>query len=245
MLKGIPQFPTSALILAAAFTLYGGSAQAQGAQQPSNTDKNGCQANTTGANGNANETDLDGTYSACSLVNGFIGIGMRTNDGTHQASDFGLGESDQVLRHPQFGSKDHRLTNLMGQQDGSGSEGGLRVGRGAGEYRFNTRDFVSVQENKAIVDTDGYHGTGHMLAGTDSDYLPLLTAASRGIGTPAGGLGGVGGGGVTGGIDSGSEGSGLAPPITPAVPEPQTWAMMIAGLGLLVFAGRQKASRKA
>jgi TctA family transporter len=58
----------------------------------------------------------------------------------------------------------------------------------------------------------------------------------------------VGGGGAGGGIDSGNNGSGggaIVPPITPAVPEPGTWAMLMAGLGLLALALRRKAGRQA
>lgn len=245
MLKPITRLPISALVLAAALALCGGSAQAQSTQQQSNTDDKGCQANTSGASGKTNEADFDGTYSACSLVNGFIGFGARTNDGTNQTPEFSLGESDQVLRHPQSPNKDHRLANLLAQQGGSGSEGGLRTGRAGGEYRFGTRDFVSVQENQPIDDVDGYRGVPRAYAGARSEYAPFVISSSRETGSPAGGGGGVGGGGVGGGIDGGSNGGSLVPPVTPAVPEPETWAMLMAGLGLLAFAGRRKAGRKA
>lgn len=245
MLNPIIQLPTRALVLVAALALCGGSAQAQSTQQQSNTNDKGCQANTSGANGKANETNLDGTYSACSLVNGFIGFGARTNDGKNQTPEFSLGESDQVLRHPQSPNKDHRLANLLAQQGGNGSEGGLRTGRAGGEYRFGTRDFVSVQESQPVDDAGGYHGAPRAYAGARSDYAPFVSSSSRDTGLPAGVGGGVGGGGVGGGIDGGSNGGSLVPPVTPAVPEPETWAMLMAGLGLLAFAGRRKASRKA
>lgn len=245
MLKPATPFTFVSLFACSVLLLATGTAQAQNGAQRASGDEKRCQANTSGASGKANEADFDGTYSACSLVNGFIGFGARTNDGTNQTPEFSLGESDQVLRHPQSPNKDHRLANLLAQQGGSGSEGGLRTGRASGEYRFGTRDFVSVQESQPIDDADGYHGAPRAYAGARSEYAPFVSSSSRETGSPAGGGGGVGGGGVGGGIDGGSNGGSLVPPVTPAVPEPETWAMLMAGLGLLAFAGRRKAGRKA
>ncbi|MGK5044645.1 PEP-CTERM sorting domain-containing protein [Janthinobacterium sp. GB4P2] len=245
MLKTIIQFPTSALVLAAALALYGGSVQAQSAQQPSNANEQGCQASTSGANAKANDADLDGTYSACSLVNGFIGFGARTNDGTSQAQEFGQGESDQILRYPQSGDMGHRLASLQGQQDDTGMGSGARAGRSGGEYRFGTRDFVAVEEKQPIDDAGGYRGAGRAYIGVGSEYVPFIMSSGHEAGTPAGN-GGVGSGGSTGGIDSGRNtgGGAIVPSVTPAVPEPETWAMLMVGLGLLAFAGRSKAGSK-
>lgn len=237
MFTTIPRLPASALIFAAA--LCSGAVHAQNAPSASNANDNRCQASTSGANGSASDADLDGTYSACSLANGFIGFGARTNDGSNQTPEFGLGESDQVLRHPQSGDRDHRLANLLAQQGDNGSQGGLRTGRAGGEYRFGTRDFVSVQESPVIDDAGGYHGAPRAMRGASDKYAALVTSSGFDTGTPAGG-GGVGGGGAGGGIDSSSNGNSLVPPVTPAVPEPGTWAMLMAGLAVLAFAARRK-----
>lgn len=245
MFTPLPRLPASALILAAA--LCGSAAQAQNAPPASNANDNKCQASTTGTNGKASDTDLDGTYSACSLVNGFIGFGARTNDGSSQTPEFGEGESSQVLRHPQFGNQGHRLANLLGQQDDAGSSAGARTGNAGGGYSFGARDFIAAQDQPVIDDAAGYRGTGRAFAGADSVYAPLLTSSGFDTGAPAGN-GGVGGGGAGGGIDSGSNGTGggaIVPPITPAVPEPETWAMLMTGLGLLALARRRKAGRQA
>ncbi|MGK5079760.1 PEP-CTERM sorting domain-containing protein [Janthinobacterium sp. HLX7-2] len=248
MLTTLTRRPTSALVLATALALCGGNAQAQSAQQPSTTDDKGCQANTSGANGKANDADLDGTYSACSLVNGFIGFGARTNDGTNQAQEFGTGESDQVLRNPQFGKQDHRMANLLAQQGDDSAGAGSRTGRSGGQYRFGARDFVAGQEQPPIDDAGGYRGAARTYADAGSAYAPLLFSSSSETGAPDG-QADVGGGGSAGGIDSGGNtiggGGAVVPPITPAVPEPETWAMLLAGLGLLAFAGRRKAARTA
>lgn len=241
MSKHMPKFSMNTLILGAALALFGGSAHAQDVQQSSNADQKGCQASTSGANANANDADLDGTYSPCSLVNGFIGFGARTNDGLGQTPEFGKGESDQVLRYPQSGNKGHRLASLLGQQGDTGNSGGVRVNHGGGEYRFGTRDFVAVEEKSVIDDAGGYRGAGRAYLGAGSELMPFVTSSSRDTGAPAGN-GGVGGGGSAGGIDSGRNtgGGAIVPPITPAVPEPETWAMLMAGLGLLAFAIRRK-----
>lgn len=237
MLSRVTRLPASAMFIAA--VLCSGVAQAQNTQQAANANDNKCQTSTSGANGKASDADLDGTYSACSLANGFIGFGARTNDGTNQTPEFGLGESDQVLRHPQAGERDHRLANLLAQQGDNGTQGSLRTGRASGEYRFGTRDFVSVQESPTIDNTGGYRGATRGIRGASDEYAALVTSSGFETGAPAGG-GGVGGGGAGGGIDSGSNGNSLIPPVTPAVPEPGTWAMLMAGLAVLSFAVRRK-----
>ncbi|CAM2828835.1 PEP-CTERM sorting domain-containing protein [Janthinobacterium lividum] len=235
-------FACSVLLLAAS------TAQAQNDAQRASGDDKRCQATGAASNagGKAKDADLDSTYSACSLVDGFIGFGARINDGTSTPPEFGSGASDQELRNPQFGGGGHRLGNQFA--DAGDTAGGTRArpARDTGSYQFGTRDFVTSQEFPPIDGGAGYRGPGrayHGATGTDT-YAPLITSASRGTGSPAGGSS-VGGGGATGGIDSGNSGIGVPRPPIAVVPEPETYAMLIAGLGLVAFAARRKRSVKA
>lgn len=235
-------FACSVLLLAA------GTAQAQNGAQRASGDERRCQATGAASNagGKAKDADLDSTYSACSLVDGFIGFGARINDGTSTPPEFGNGASDQELRKPQFGDGGHRLGNQLA--DAGDAAGGTRArpARDTGNYQFGTRDFVTSQEFPPIDGAAGYRGPGrayHGATGADTD-APLITSASRGGNSPAGSSS-VGGGGATGGIDSGNSGIGVPTPPIAVVPEPETYAMLIAGLGLVAFAARRKRSVKA
>ena len=239
------QFPASASLALSTILLLGsGAAHAQTASPPSNTSESACQATTDSANGNADDANLDGTYSACRLVNGAIGYSTRTNAGTSAASEFEPAASDQVLRQPRVGEQNHRLSNFSGEQDIDGATSRLRPGRSDGNYRFGTRDFVSAAQEQPIEDA-GYRGGRYLAAATSEQYAPV-TSARLAEPLPTGDTGGVGSGGAGGGLDSGSNGgNGLTTPVIPAVPEPGTWAMLLAGLGLLAVARRGKASAKA
>lgn len=246
MLKPATPFKFVSLFTCSVLLLATGSAQAQnGAQRASGEDKR-CQATGAASNagGKAKDADLDSTYSACSLVDGFIGFGARINDGTSTSPEFGSGASDQEFRRPQFGSDGHRLGNQFA--DAADAAGGTRArpARDTGSYQFGTRDFVTSQEFPPIDGAAGYRGPGHAYHGGNDTYVPLITSASRDTGSPAGGSS-VGGGGATGGIDSGNRGIGVPTPPTAVVPEPETYAMLIAGLGLVAFAARRRRSVKA
>ncbi|PHV20362.1 hypothetical protein CSQ92_19625 [Janthinobacterium sp. BJB446] len=248
MLKPAPPSKFASLFACSVLLLAASTAQAQNDAQRASGDDKRCQATGAASNagGKAKDADLDSTYSACSLVDGFIGFGARINDGTSTPPEFGSGASDQELRNPQFGGGGHRLGNQFA--DAGDTAGGTRArpARDTGSYQFGTRDFVTSQEFPPIDGGAGYRGPGrayHGATGTDT-YAPLITSASRGTGSPAGGSS-VGGGGATGGIDSGNSGIGVPRPPIAVVPEPETYAMLIAGLGLVAFAARRKRSAKA
>ncbi|MBG6220160.1 MULTISPECIES: PEP-CTERM sorting domain-containing protein [unclassified Janthinobacterium] len=248
MLKPATPFKFASLFACSALLLATATAQAQNGAQRASGDEKRCQATGSSSNtgGKAKDSDLDSTYSACSLVDGFIGFGARINDGTSTPPEFGSGASDQELRNPNFGGSGHRLSNQFADSGDTAGGARTRPARDTGGYRFGTRDFVTSQDFPPINGAAGYRGQGRAqqgAAGADI-YAPLITSASRDTNSPAGGSS-VGGGGATGGIDTGNSGIGIPTPPIAVVPEPETYAMLLAGLGLVAFATRRKRSVKA
>ena len=227
-------------LIAIALTLSAGYARAQTAA-PATADDKRCEASNASTNGNANEADMNSTYSACRLANGAIGMGWRTNDGKGSTPEFGGEESSQVLRKPHFDSRGHDLS----QFDTNASTRAKGLGRGIKQdgfdYSSGTRDFVAQERLEPFSGGEGYRGVGRAMP---EQYASLLTSPSGTSSAPAGGGGGVGSGGAGGGI----EGSGMTPntilPPVLAVPEPETYAMLLAGLGLVAFMGRRKRTAK-
>ena len=247
MLK--PRTPYSVLgtALAAALFLTAGMAQAQATAAQADNNSKRCEAANADGSGKAGEFNPDSSSSACSLANGFVNFGARSNDGVGATPEFGTGESDQVLRAPAFSGNNHRLTNALGQSADAGYGSSPTLLASTGEHHFGSRDFLYAQEEPAI-EGRGYQA-GRALASNDV-YAPLLTSSGGDVLPPAGG-GGVGGGGAGGGFDRSGGGSinpggngGVVPPI-PAVPEPETYAMLLAGLGLLSWIGRRRRTGQA
>lgn len=220
---------------------FGGSAHAQTQSQPRDNQKS-CQASTNNSDGNTRDANLDGTYSACSLADGFISSSTRTNDGKQPTPDFTGVVSDQELRKFDSGDSTHRLA-INGL---SGNDvvipGGKILSTADNAFRFRTRDFVAAEEVYPLDETPAYGAAGGALnrsrSGSADSQAPLVVASSLSENLPSttGGSSGVGGGGAAGDLNT----SGGLIPTTPAVPEPETWAMLLAGLGLVAFAGRRK-----
>jgi hypothetical protein len=247
------------LLLAAALMLFGASAQAQTAPSEQKNEKN-CQASTQGANGNAKDANLNGTYSACSLANGFIGLSNHISDGKNKTPEFDGSMSDQEFRNVQSADNTHRLATRQLPGDADAGEPRQALASSARNYRFATRDFVASEENRPFDDAAGYRGPGRSYnqARSDDTTAPLIFSSSLGEGLPATG-GGVGSGGSGGGFTGGSiipvtpDTPAVTPniptvtpdiptvtPDIPAVPEPETYAMLLAGLGLVALARRRK-----
>ncbi|MGK5036628.1 PEP-CTERM sorting domain-containing protein [Janthinobacterium sp. LB3P118] len=261
------------LLLAAALMLFGASAQAQTAPSAQKNEKN-CQASTQDANGNAKDANLDGTYSACSLANGFIGFGNRLGDGKNTTPEFDGKISDQEFRKVPSANNTNSLATRQLPADADASEPRQTLASSDRNYRVATRDFVAAEENRPFDDAAGYRGPGRVYnqGRSDDTTLPLIFSSSLGEGLPATG-GGVGSGGSGGGFTGGSfipvtpsipgvtpdipgvtpDNPGVTPnipgvtpdipgvtPEIPAVPEPETYAMLLAGLGLVALARRRK-----
>ncbi len=232
------------LLLAAAIMAFGGSAHAQTQAQPRDNQKS-CQASTNNADGNAKDANLDGTYSACSLADGFISGSTRANDGKKPTPEFTGVVSDQELRKFDSGDGTHRLAiNALPGNDAVIS-GGKMLATDDNAFRFRTRDFVAAEEVYPLDETQAYGAAGRGLnrsrSGSADSQAPLVASSlSESLPSTTGDASGVGGGGAGGGLNTG--GGGLIPttPEVPAVPEPETWAMLLAGLGLVALAGRRK-----
>ena len=239
MKKFTPVVHLSLLTIAATLALGAGYATAQTAA-PAAADNKHCEANNAGTNGNASAADMNSTYSACRLANGAIGMGWRTNDGKGSTPEFGGEESSQVLRKPHFDSRGRDLS----QFDTDASTRAKGLGRGIKQDGFNyssgTRDFVAQERLEPFSGGEGYRGVGRAMP---EQYAPLLTSSDTPTPAAAGG-GGVGSGGAGGGIEGrGVTPNAILPPVL-AVPESETYAMLLAGLGLVAFMGRRKRTAK-
>lgn len=223
-------------LITAALALSAGYARAQ-ATAPAAADDKRCEASSTGTNGSASEADMNSTYSACRLANGAVGMGWRTNDGKGSLPEFGDTESSQVLRKPHFDSRGHDLSQF--DTNGRASRNGLGTGikQDGFDYSAGTRDFVAQETSEAITGSEGYRGVGRAASPM---YEPLMVSSDGGRPAPAGN-GGVGSGGSGGGIDgrNAPNPTPILPPVV-AVPEPETYAMLLVGLGMAAFAARRK-----
>lgn len=234
-------------LLAAALMAFGASAHAQTQAQPTEQQKN-CQASTSSANGEAKDANLDGTYSACSLADGFVGGGTRANDGKQPTPEFTGPVSDQELRKFQSTDDTHRLAIDNAPANRALIPGSKILATDENSFRFGTRDFVAAEEFYPLDDAPAYGESGRALnrsRSSSADNQAPLMASSLSENSPAdtGGTGGVGGGGAGGGLNTGS-GLITTTPEVPAVPEPETWAMLLAGLALVALAGRRKLTAK-
>jgi len=235
---------TPPLLLAAAIMAFAGSALAQTQAQPRDNQKS-CQASTKDANGNARDANLDGTYSACSLADGFISGSTRANDGKKPTPEFDGKVSDQELRKFDFDDGTHRLAIKTIPGKGATTPGGKLLSTDDNGFRFGTRDFVAAEQIYPLDELGANGAAGRAqnrravsTSNADSE-TPLIMASSLSDSAPLGNASGVGTGGAGGGLNNGG---GLIPttPAVPAVPEPETWAMLLAGLGLVALAGRRK-----
>lgn len=240
MLNSIRQNTQTTVFATLILALCSNAAWAQNGSQRSSVDEHRCQATNTNPGSSTQKADLESTYSACSLVDGFIGFGARINDGIGDTSGFGSTMSDQLLGRPELGENGHRLASQLGEMSNPLGNSGARLGRTTGNYTFGTRDFVALENNQAIEDAGGYRGSGRNLhsANGSSDEEAFVGSPASAQRQPAGGNG-IGGGGANGGIDSGSK---IDVTPIPAIPEPQSYALMLAGLALLAAIGKR--SRK-
>ena len=233
-------------MLLTATLLFAGSAHAQTAPQPRDNQKS-CLASTANANGEAKEANMDGTYSACSLANGFIGVDVRANDGVGKTPEFDGKLSDQELRKFDSGNESHRLAIKPGTVGEATIENHHMATSEVPNYRFATRDFVANEQFEPLDDARTYGQPGaravYRSASTSNEAeSPLMRSASLSDTAPAGS--GVGSGGSGGGLNTASN---LLPvtPDVPAVPEPETYAMLLAGLGLVALARLRKGAKAA
>lgn len=179
---------------------------------------------------------MESTYSSCRLLDGYVGFGAHTNDGNSETQGYGKDEATPNLRKPGFAGRSHSLDLLSGEEDGAGSNG-----RGRKLTTFNTGRTGTDEFTQNSPDWQPEYRPGIAYASLAPENASLLASRDFGGGLPATG-GGVGGGGATGGLDGGRNVVPATLPI-PAVPEPQTYLMLLAGIGLMACAARRK-SRK-
>lgn len=239
MLKPMTRFTTPLLILAAALSMLPMSASAQGGTQRNQADTSKrCEAADGAAQqGKAGDADMESTYSSCRLLDGYVGFGGRTNDGTSETPTYGANDAMPDLRKPYLTGRNHAL-GMLWDDDGSGA--GNARGRRLGGGNASDADTYQFAQNEKFNDWEPAYRPGMVYSTFPSDDTRLLASSDIGGSLPPS-AGGVGGGGSAGGIDSGRNTAivPVTPPISP-IPEPQTYLMMGAGLCLLAIASRRK-----
>lgn len=240
MLKPITRI-TTLLLLAAALTMSPITASAQGNTQRSQADNSKrCEVADGGAQaqqGKAGDADMESTYSSCRLLDGYVGFGARTNDGTGETPTYGADDAMPDLRKPYMAGRTHSL-GMLGEEEGSGA-GNARSGKLGGMHASNTGTYQFAQ-NEKFNDWEPAYQPGMVHANSPADDTRLLASGDIGGSLPPS-AGGVGGGGSSGGIDGGRNTPivPVTPPISP-IPEPETYMMMFVGLGLIAVATRRK-----
>ncbi|MEG1056270.1 MAG: hypothetical protein RSF79_30030, partial [Janthinobacterium sp.] len=140
MLKPITRFTTPLLLLAAALSMSPITASAQGNTQRNQADNSKrCEVTGGGAQaqqGKAGDADMESTYSSCRLLDGYVGFGARTNDGTGETPTYGADDAMPDLRKPYMAGRTHSL-GLLGEEEGSGA-GNARSGKLGGMHASNT-----------------------------------------------------------------------------------------------------------
>ena len=240
MLNCLTPFHHRTLVLSVTLMLCSGLLHAQNHEAQ---DDSKCQA-TSNDNLAGKNADMDGTYNACRLVNGKIGYASRPNTGNSETPAFDKDESTPSLRKPQFDTSNHQLSNPYGDSTAAASGSSGRRLQAAAPTNAGARDFIARQEDETLFpEASGYRG-GRQASRAAPEYASLVRSTAE-TGLDSGSTdSGAGGGGAGGGLDSG--GSGAIPniPTIPAVPEPSSYAMVIAGLALMGFAARRKQRAK-
>lgn len=236
----ITRFTPPLMLLTAALAMTPVTASAQnGAERNQADNSKRCQVSDSSATqqGKAGDADMESTYSSCRLLNGYIGFGARTNDGNSETQGYDKDDATPNLRKPTFGGRSHSLGMLTEEEDGAGGNGRGRKLVSFNAGRAGTDEFAPKSQ-----DWETEYRPGIAYGDQAPDNANLLAGRSYASSQPATG-GGVGGGGASGGLDGGRNIAPAPLPI-PAVPEPQTWAMLLAGLSILIFAVRRRASSK-
>jgi hypothetical protein len=241
MLKPITRITTPLLLLAAALAMSPMAASAQGGAQRNQADNSKrCEVADSGApaqKGKAGDADMESTYSSCRLLDGYVGFGGRTNDGTGETPSYGTDDAMPDLRKPYMTGRAHSL-GMLGDEEGSGA-GNSRGGKLGGMNASDTGTYQFAQ-NEKFNDWEPAHQPGIVRSNFPADDTRLLASGDINGNLPPS-AGGVGGGGSTGGIE-GARNTPIAtitPPLSP-IPEPHTYWMMFGGLGLIAVATRRK-----
>ncbi|CDG84591.1 PEP-CTERM sorting domain-containing protein [Janthinobacterium agaricidamnosum] len=246
-MKFTSQSRFTSVLSGALLVLLSTSAQAQGAAgaapQNGQSGQGKClaAANASGKEAvGSNDTDMNRTYSACRLVNSSNFNGNRANAGVGDGAQSGKHEDDPDLRRPADGVANHDLRSAMPPASSELPRNGVTAppddfpGRPAGTDLF--------QQNQAYTPPDWNAVNGGRYMGQADTVQPDLlgiTATASGLAPPGGG--GVGGGGSAGGVETaGNIGSN---PVAP-VPEPETYAMLLAGLAVIGVAVRKRRGKR-
>lgn len=228
-------------ILASAIFAFIPAAQAQGKAQAQNSEKR-CAATdaSSGQQARAKDGDMNAMSSNCRLINGDIGRDSMTNDGSSDDQAFGRKKEDQSFNRWNEDDGTHALRN-GGGLSGNGRTGGGGMPRVTQDTSLGSTDEFAQPQNNSLLGWGGAQAPayGRMAMATPDDTSLLTRGAS--LPGAVGNGGGIGGGGAAGGLqgrqDTATE--------LPAIPEPHTYAMVLAGLGLVAFAARRKRQARA